>query len=180
MYIYRFFVGCIGTNAFSCCTSLKKITIPASVREIIDSSDIRNGGVFSDCESLEQVVLSEGLEKIGVNAFENCVSLKKITMPSSVKEIGVNAFSGCEALEEVNLSEGLEQIDGWAFSGCASLKKIIIPASVKTIEENAFNECSDLTIYCRSEKKPAGWDESWDSLDIGGKKANVVWGYKGE
>lgn len=216
----------IGLTAFSDCTSLKKITIPASVREIIDSSNIRCGGVFSNCKSLEQVVLSEGLEKIGVKAFEKCISLKMISIPSSVKHIGDSAFSNCKSLEQVVLSEGLEAIEDGAFSACKSIKSISIPASVKHIGHSAFFDCKSLkqvvlseglemmgsttfweckrlktitipasvkimgfmvfigcpniTVYCRSEEKPAEWSNDWDKIDWQGGRAKVVWGYKGE
>ncbi|WP_181819071.1 leucine-rich repeat domain-containing protein, partial [Metamycoplasma hominis] len=55
-----------------------KVTIPGSVKEIGESA-------FSDCKNLKEVILNEGLEKIGAWAFFN-TNIKSITIPGSVKE----------------------------------------------------------------------------------------------
>ncbi|QKX31640.1 leucine-rich repeat protein [Metamycoplasma hominis] len=62
----------------------KSITIPASVKEIEE-------GAFKDFKNLKEVVLNEGIERIGKNAFKNR-NLEVVTIPNSVKEIGTNAF----------------------------------------------------------------------------------------
>ncbi|RBI46854.1 leucine-rich repeat domain-containing protein, partial [Metamycoplasma hominis] len=84
-----------------------KVTIPSSVKEI-------GKGAFSDCKNLKEVILNEGLEKIGDEAFSS-TKIESITIPGSVKEIGGRAFSGCTNLEEVSLNEGLEKIGAEAF-----------------------------------------------------------------
>ena len=61
-------------------SSVKKVIIPSSVREIGDDA-------FADCSQLKTVVLSEGLRTIGYGAFRNCSSLKKITLPESLEKI---------------------------------------------------------------------------------------------
>ncbi|WP_413540338.1 leucine-rich repeat domain-containing protein [Metamycoplasma hominis] len=62
----------------------KKVIIPNFVKEI-------EGGAFWDFKNLKEVVLNEGIERIGSNAFGNS-SLEVVTIPNSVKEIGTNAF----------------------------------------------------------------------------------------
>ena len=132
-------VGKIGARAFFWSRkSMKAVTIPASVKEIAGDKSWMSGA-FHGCESLEQVVLSEGLEIIGPYSFYECKSLKSITIPSSVKEVGEGAFYQCDSLGQVVLCEGLEKIGGDAFCFCHSLKSITIPASVKKIEHDAFS-----------------------------------------
>ncbi|RBI35195.1 hypothetical protein DRW57_01270, partial [Metamycoplasma hominis] len=75
-----------------------KVTIPGSVKEI-------GRRAFSNCKNLKEVILNEGLEKIGVRAFSS-PRIKSINIPGSVKEIGEDAFYGCGNLEEVILNEG--------------------------------------------------------------------------
>lgn len=62
----------------------KSITIPTSVKEIEE-------GAFEGFENLKEVVLNEGIERIGKNAFKNR-NLEVVTIPNSAKEIGTNAF----------------------------------------------------------------------------------------
>ncbi|MCR5805585.1 MAG: leucine-rich repeat domain-containing protein, partial [Oscillospiraceae bacterium] len=76
--------------AFSGCTSLKSITIPAGVRTIDEAA-------FESCTALESVTLNEGLEKIDRWAFLGCTSLKTITIPKSVTGLGdlaLGAYKG--------------------------------------------------------------------------------------
>jgi len=83
----------IGGSAFSYCTSLTSITIPASVTSIGEWA-------FSDCSSLTSVTFAEGsqLTSIGDYAFYSCTSLTSITIPASVTSIGEGAFSKLETV----------------------------------------------------------------------------------
>jgi len=103
-----------------------KVTIPSSIKEI-------GKDAFSGCANLKEVILNEGLEKIGDEAFSS-TKIESITIPGSVKEIGKGAFSGCKNLEEIILNEGLEKIGHPAFSN-TNIKSITIPSSVKEIGE---------------------------------------------
>jgi len=59
------------------------------------------------------VVIPEGVEKIGVSAFVNNENLVKVTFPKSLKIIGANAFYGCQSLEEVVFtSERAPKLEG--------------------------------------------------------------------
>ncbi|RAW47479.1 hypothetical protein DQW92_01280, partial [Metamycoplasma hominis] len=64
-----------------------KVTIPGLVKKIGERA-------FYGCIYLWEVILNEGLEKIGAEAFRD-TNIKSITIPGSVKEIGERAFSGC-------------------------------------------------------------------------------------
>lgn len=73
---------------------------------LIDSAEISNGvkklgeDAFFFCESLKSVKLPDSLEVIGKNAFSGCKNLKTINIPDSVKEIIEGAFAGCDNLDE--------------------------------------------------------------------------------
>ena len=41
------------------------------------------------------MILSDGLEEIGAEAFDGCVHLTSLLLPVSVTEIEPSAFSGC-------------------------------------------------------------------------------------
>lgn len=118
---------------------LKSVFVPNTVDEIEENC-------FSGCETLEEVILSEGITKLGDSAFSECKNLKRITIPKSVKVIGRFCFSDCINLEEVILQEGLKVIGDRCFWNCENLKKIDIPSSVDSLGYECFGECKNLKI----------------------------------
>ena len=117
----------------------KKVVIPKGVKTIGD-------GVFSGvpreqrrfCESLEEVIIPEGVTDIGRNAFTWCHHLEKVSFPEGLETIGMGAFSRCEALEEIILPSSLRVIENGAFEYCGSLKKIHICDTVENVGKVAF------------------------------------------
>ena len=147
---YSYYYG-----AFSDCTALTSIEIPASVETI-------KATAFQGCSSLATVTFEKGskLKTIGgsyysyyYGAFYGCTSLTSIEIPASVETIEAAAFMRCSKLATVTFEKGskLKTIGGsyysyyyGAFYGCTSLTSIEIPASVETIEAAAFMRCSKL------------------------------------
>jgi len=99
---------------------------------------------FEDCTKLRQVILNEGLVKIGNNAFHECRVLSSIILPSSVVEIGTYVFYNCYRLLEVELNEGLQKIGFQAFANCNVLQSIHLPSTLTEIDQYAFQKCSSL------------------------------------
>lgn len=93
---------------------------------------------FRHCKHLKEVVLNEGIQKIGDQAFIGCTSLESITLPSTVTEIGVFAFTGCKNLRNVSLNEGLKVIGNMAFANCKSLEIIEIPSTITEMGKKSF------------------------------------------
>jgi hypothetical protein len=64
------------------------VNVPSSVKEIPNHA-------FTNCQSLVEVGVSEGLERMEQSAFEHCENLKHINkLPSTLKVIGDCAFQG--------------------------------------------------------------------------------------
>ena len=127
----------IAADAFSECSSLIEITISEGV-EIIESS------AFSECEKLTKVVLPNTITFMNGSVFRNCSNLSSINIPTGVKDIPYEAFYGCTNLKGVSIPDNITLIRGGAFS-CSGLETITIPGSVETISSLAFKDCSDLT-----------------------------------
>ena len=121
----------INANMFRNCKTIRTVTLPSYITEIVDS-------MFYGCTSLVSVSIPDGVTSIGYHAFESCSSLTSVTIPNSVTSIGYEAFYAC-----------------------SSLTSIIIPISVTTIGSYAFGSCYKLTIYCEAAGKPDGWESSW-------------------
>ena len=73
-------------------------------------------------------------------AFSDCSSLQSIVIPNSVTEFGESAFHGCSSLQSIEISDNVTEVGESAFSDCTSLQPqpIEIPNSVTTIESLAF------------------------------------------
>eukprot|EP00980_Cylindrotheca_fusiformis_P015503 scaffold4394_cov138-Cylindrotheca_fusiformis.AAC.1 len=137
-------VQVIGRGAFGWCRNLNSILyqgleneevgIPPNVR-VIDSS------AFEYCTSLARLVLNEGLEEIGCEAFIGCNSLTEVEIPSTVRVIHRRAFSQCRLLARLVLNEGLELIGEAAFEDCDCLTRVDVPSTVEVIDDHAFYEC---------------------------------------
>lgn len=121
----------ISANTFKDFKSLKRVTIPDSVKLI-------EAGAFENCPDLKEVNLGNGLVEIRNNVFDGCSSLERIVIPSSVKSIGSSCFKNCTNLRSVILKEGIEKLGENAFYGCDSLKELTIPGSLKKVRGNWF------------------------------------------
>lgn len=128
----------IEQSAFLLCTGLTSVSIPSSVISIENRA-------FSGCSKLNNVILEEGLERIGKYGFTNCMSLTNISIPNTVISLGESAFEGCISLTSVSLSSGLTRIDNGIFKGCEKLAAISIPTSVTYIGDSSFSGCKSLT-----------------------------------
>jgi len=74
---------------------------------------------FIGDNTIKQVTLPEGVERIGPYAFANMTALEKITLPSTLETIDYGAFYGCTALKEIKGIENVKFINQSAFQGCA-------------------------------------------------------------
>lgn len=123
-----------GKSGFANCTSFLRITLPKTIKTLVDGHATTNGGggVFWGCSSLEKIENTSQIEHIGKRAFNLCSSLKSIDL-SSAKFIGDGAFFQDTALENVILSDNIETIEENAFYQCTALS-IDITGKLSKIE----------------------------------------------
>lgn len=122
------------------------INVPGSIKELPNS-------VFAN-SNVDAIILNEGLEKVGFQAFYGIHNMQSITLPSTVKEIDKNAFWSCE-MSEINLNEGLTTIGQAAFASCKKLQILVLPSTVSSIGIYAFRASEALTdIYVKATKVP--------------------------
>lgn len=84
-------------------------------------------------DQIVAIVVEDGVETIGANAFAGCTELKNVAIRDSCTKIGINAFSQCILLEEVRLPARLLYIGASAFDNCKKLKKVYLLGSVPEI-----------------------------------------------
>lgn len=110
--------------------SLTQVVLPVEVKSIASKVFWESG--------IESLVLNEGLESIGNQAFSRSRKLASVVFPASLKEIGAHAFEDCVLLNEIDLSKtNLLEIGSSAFRE-TGLKKVFLPASLNKIGAQAF------------------------------------------
>ncbi len=100
--------------------------------------------------TITEVTIPEGVERIGAYAFANLTALKKINLPSTLEYIEYGAFIGCTSLETVNGLENVKFINQGAFEQCA-LKGDLRLDSAVAIADRAFANNKSITSVTLSE-----------------------------
>lgn len=168
----------IEKDAFTDCTSLKEIEIPASVNQLLPSSG---------CTALETILVSKAntqyssldgvlfngkgteiiwfpmgkqgdytlpstLTSIGDYAFKEC-SITRFNFPESMTEIGQGALMNSK-VEEVSLPAQLKQIPTGTFQGCTRLKAVRLGKKTELISDYVFDGCPLTNLYVESPYPP--------------------------
>lgn len=157
----------VGCSCFSGCSNITKVDI-ADLRnwcEVdFDPENSRNGYsigalalysnplvyskiVVVNGKQLDELILPEGIKKVGLLAFIGCTKFDKVVIPSSVENIGDYAFSGCSDLDNVVFKTpvNLNSIGNGAFYNCTSLQSVNLPNNVTNIGSEMFAYCNNLT-----------------------------------
>ena len=133
-------VNCLfGKSTFAQITTLKKVTLGDSIKEIPNMA-------FYKCTELQSVNIPSNLTKIGAQAFFGCSSLQDVTLPASLTEIGYQAFRDCDALTSITFPDRLATIGDSAFSGCTGLTYISYGSGIDNIGSYAFGECTGVKV----------------------------------
>lgn len=98
--------------------------------------------------SLAEVIVGEGVAKIGDSLFEDCTGLKVITLPESLQIIGERAFYNTDVTELV-LPKGCSKYGYGAFQECTSLASLTLPDRIEVSDEysadSLFYGCTRIT-----------------------------------
>lgn len=96
---------------------------------------------------MKKIIINNGVETIGDDAFYYCTKLTSITLPNSLKLIGDSAFTQCTKLGNITIPNSVISIGNCAFSGCESFTSVTTGNSVVTIGDYAFASCKNLTSF---------------------------------
>ncbi len=103
--------------------------IPKEAHEITEEDTDLTKIWFIGDNTITDVIIPEGVERIGMYAFANLTALRSITLPSTLKSISNGAFYGCTNLEIIRT----RQEDGTVLSGTIN---------AKFINQDAFSGCN--------------------------------------
>ena len=140
----------IGAYAFGGCDSLEEVIISNTdaignfafvncvnlVSASIDAAEIGERA-FSNCQSLSDLYLADGLEIIENCAFEFCQSLLEVDIPNTITHMGNMAFL-CTSLTRVSIPGSIPEIGVAAFAECSSLHDVALGEGIIRIMQSAF------------------------------------------
>ena len=132
---------------------IKNLVIPEGVTRI-------GGFAFSGCSDITSIKIPNSVSTIGDQAFFGCSGLTSIDIPNSIITIGDYAFYQCSGLTSLVIGNNVTNIGKEAFSGCTSIPSLHIPQSMNSIDESAFNDCTGLVSIVVDSENP-----KYDSRD---------------
>lgn len=115
-------------------------TIPDTIRGIAPYAFQTN---YHGCPSIKRIVISENVERVGMNAFEGCSNLSEVSIPSTINELGKYAFAKTQ-IKKIIIPKGVTKIPRFCFSNCTELEEVYLPEGLQVIEDNAFDNCEKL------------------------------------
>lgn len=121
----------IGEGSFNNCENLETVTLSGGVQVL--------SNVFCSCPRIKSISFPYGVTEIN-NSFHHCASLSKVTFSRSVSKLGDGSFNECGAIREIEWSTGLSYL-GNVFDGSSMLSTIHIPKGIVVIN-GAFDNCA--------------------------------------
>ncbi|MBD5266170.1 MAG: leucine-rich repeat domain-containing protein [Bacteroides sp.] len=124
-----------GNNSYS-----GDITIPDVVS--YNSRELKvigiSAGAFSNCSSLNNVIIGNNVETIGSRAFIYS-SIKEVIFGKNVTSISDHLFAECQNLSSVKLNPGIKIIPPRTFYHTESLIEINLHEGITELQEGAFD-----------------------------------------
>ncbi len=99
--------------------------------------------LFEGMESLESIIIEEGVVEIPENAFHKCINLKTVKLPNTLESIDEWAFRE-SGLNEIDLPNRVISIGNSAFNG-TKITNVRIPEKVTILSNYTFSGCEQLT-----------------------------------
>lgn len=141
-------VTSIGAGAFYRCTSLETINMdsPFFSLNTYDPIGPAYGGMFQECSSLKEIVISNKVASIGDSCFSGCTFLENVMFEegTNITSIGSSAFNSCSLLKKIVVPGNYTEIKSYTFRDCTSLKYVLLSSTVISLGEGCFKNCTSV------------------------------------
>ena len=162
----------IGYGCFTSCANLYSVAINVDVSE----------HAFAYNEMLREVLLEDGVQRIGANGFLGCTNLFEIVIPSSVVYVDSSAFSGCKNLTNM-IFEG-HAPTGFSKYTLPTNCKCVVPDALKDEWLTVITE-DNISDFVKSKYDNADvitdeWISRYPELSLLGSKIDIGAAYTGK
>lgn len=150
----------IRDKAFLDCTNLTSVVLSEEIINFWDRAFVNtpwlenkkkenplvivNNVVIDGTACSGEVVIPDGVVRIGQGAFRSNENITSVTIPDSVRRIEIWAFALCTSLENISFPDNLESMGSeYAYGGC---KNIVITYKGKKYTYDDLKDMSELFI----------------------------------
>ena len=157
-----------GTTSYSGSTMIMQNStayyIPTNLRSVtITNANEIKSRTFENCNTLKEIILSNGITTIDDYAFLNCSSINDIQIPQTVSIIGDYVFSGCSKIYNMTIPYSVTSVGNNAFPSNIKIKwiyntaitaaslgiennitEVVVNTGISTINNDAFKNCINL------------------------------------
>lgn len=148
----------LGPSASGECGENLTWTLEDHVLTISGEGEMEDGCPWEDYKSsVERVVLTGGVTKIGEKAFYGFDSIETVDFGDALVEIGYKAFAGCDDIEYLHLPETFRTFGASAFQDCATLKYVYCEGPMPSFKSGCLWTGNYISVFCRTDNPwPAG------------------------
>ena len=117
---------------------------------IIDDYENGKQPWYSYRSIIEEIIIVDGIIRIGNNAFRGMTLIKEMLLPEGVESIGEYAFFDCSQLKTLVLPNTIKSIEQYGISNCQSLTNVyhLSTTKIESINANVLNNCPNVnSIY---------------------------------
>lgn len=134
-------------NNLAVLTALKKNVTELIIPGYINGYPVKeiSESFFENNNTLEKVIINEGVETISKKAFKNCSALKEITFPNSLMLIDEEAFYNCDEIRRIDVEYAT--ISTHAFSECTNLRIVNLGDDLNGIYYDSFYNCFNIIFF---------------------------------
>ena len=155
----------IGPQSMIGCSSLNKLTIPEGPTNISEGAFMVNmflydveiagtvktiGAMAFQHENMDEeqegcrLVLHEGIESIGAEAFSRGRWIRELVVPDSVTSLDESAFAEQWMLKSAELGTGVTALPAGLLGGCYERESVTLNGAVASVGDNALTGCEKL------------------------------------
>ena len=160
-------VSTLGLECFGYCKELKSVSLKgivtktgganaspfegSTIKQVIlsDKQTTIPANMFSNCDSITEFTVPEGITSIGNHAFYKCSNLSSINLPTTLSKLGLECFGYCGNLDNVVFNSVLTKTGGTNAGPFekSGVKNVTLSKDQKIIPQNMFSMCDNMTDF---------------------------------